>query len=131
MDIDRRRLIAISALTGAVPIASLATPAAAGPLSTLGVDATHAGRARRRRRRTDQHAPGGDRPDRGRARAAGARPRRISRRRAPAAGGTQLIGVRGATRLVFTGGSSMIAARGADHMTLSGLVLDGAGQAAA
>jgi uncharacterized secreted repeat protein (TIGR03808 family) len=39
--------------------------------------------------------------------------------------GTQLIGVRGATRLTFAGGPSMISARGADHITLSGLVLDG------
>ena len=40
--------------------------------------------------------------------------------------GAQLIGVRGATRLIFTGGSAMLVARGADHVTLSGLVLDGA-----
>ena len=34
--------------------------------------------------------------------------------------GTQLIGVRGATRLIFTGGSALIAARAADHVTLGG-----------
>jgi uncharacterized secreted repeat protein (TIGR03808 family) len=43
MKIDRRRLLAVSALTGAVPIASLATPAGAAPLSTFGVDATQLG----------------------------------------------------------------------------------------
>ena len=42
--------------------------------------------------------------------------------------GTQLIGVRGATRLIFTGGAALIAARGADHVTLAGLVLDGGGR---
>ena len=39
--------------------------------------------------------------------------------------GTQIVGVRGATKLVFAGGASMISARGADYITLSGLVLDG------
>ena len=43
MKIDRRRLLAVSALTGAVPVATLATPAAAAPLSTFGVDATQLG----------------------------------------------------------------------------------------
>ena len=42
--------------------------------------------------------------------------------------GTQLIGVRGATRLIFTGGSALISARGADHVTLAGLMLDGGGR---
>jgi hypothetical protein len=43
MGIDRRRLLAISALTGAVPAATLATPAVAAPLSTFGIDATMLG----------------------------------------------------------------------------------------
>ncbi len=34
--------------------------------------------------------------------------------------GTQIIGVRGATRLIFVGGAAMISARGADHVTLVG-----------
>ena len=42
--------------------------------------------------------------------------------------GTQLIGVRGATRLIFTGGSALLAARAADHVTLAGLTLDGGGR---
>jgi uncharacterized secreted repeat protein (TIGR03808 family) len=41
------------------------------------------------------------------------------------ANGTQLVGVRGATRLVFTGGNSMLLNEGADHIGLSGLSLDG------
>jgi uncharacterized secreted repeat protein (TIGR03808 family) len=43
--------------------------------------------------------------------------------------GAQIVGVRGATRLIFAGGASMIVARGADHITLHGLTLDGAGKA--
>ena len=42
--------------------------------------------------------------------------------------GSQLVGVRGATRLVFTGGAALIAARGADHVTLAGLMFDGGGR---
>jgi len=39
--------------------------------------------------------------------------------------GTQLIGVRGATKLVFNGGPSMISGEGADHIGLSGITFDG------
>src|SRR5262249_61955188 len=41
--------------------------------------------------------------------------------------GTQLVGSRGATRLVLTAGPSLLSAVGADHVTLAGLVLDGGG----
>ncbi|MDE1974471.1 MAG: TIGR03808 family TAT-translocated repetitive protein [Hyphomicrobiales bacterium] len=36
-----------------------------------------------------------------------------------------IAGVAGATRIVMTGGPSMMAATGADHVSLSGLILDG------
>jgi uncharacterized secreted repeat protein (TIGR03808 family) len=39
--------------------------------------------------------------------------------------GTQLFGVRGATRLVFAGGGPMLLGESAGHVTLSGLTLDG------
>jgi uncharacterized secreted repeat protein (TIGR03808 family) len=39
--------------------------------------------------------------------------------------GTQLIGVRGATKLVFNGGASMFLGEGAGHVGLTGLTLDG------
>ncbi|WP_407165482.1 TIGR03808 family TAT-translocated repetitive protein [Bradyrhizobium sp. ORS 111] len=39
--------------------------------------------------------------------------------------GSQLVGVRGASRLAFTGGASMLSGEGADGAGLSGLVLDG------
>ena len=40
--------------------------------------------------------------------------------------GTQLIGVRGATKLVFTGGPSLLSGEGADCVLLSGITFDGA-----
>jgi uncharacterized secreted repeat protein (TIGR03808 family) len=39
---------------------------------------------------------------------------------------TQLVGVRGATKLVFTGGGAMLLGEGPDHVGLSGLTLEGA-----
>jgi uncharacterized secreted repeat protein (TIGR03808 family) len=41
--------------------------------------------------------------------------------------GSQIVGVRGATKLVFTGGAAMLLAEGADGLGLSGLALDGGG----
>ena len=41
--------------------------------------------------------------------------------------GAQLVGVRGATRFVFTGGASLFESAGADHLGLDGLTLDGSG----
>jgi uncharacterized secreted repeat protein (TIGR03808 family) len=41
--------------------------------------------------------------------------------------GTQLVGVRGATKLVFNGGASMLQSEGANSIGLSGLTLDGGG----
>ena len=43
--------------------------------------------------------------------------------------GTQIVGVRGATRLVFTRGPSLFSSDHADNVTLTGLILDGAGNA--
>jgi len=40
---------------------------------------------------------------------------------------TQLIGVRGATKLVFTGGPSLLLGEGSGHITLSGITFDGGG----
>lgn len=39
--------------------------------------------------------------------------------------GAQIMGVRGASKLIFTGGASMFTSNGADHLGLTGLVLDG------
>jgi uncharacterized secreted repeat protein (TIGR03808 family) len=128
MPIDRRRLIAISALTGAVPAATLSTPAAAAPLSTLGVDATTLGvRAGGGAEQTGMLQAALDRT-------AGARvplvlgpgDYRVGGLKLPT--GAQLFGVRGATRLLFVGGNALISARGADHITITDLVLDGGGR---
>jgi uncharacterized secreted repeat protein (TIGR03808 family) len=40
---------------------------------------------------------------------------------------TSIAGVAGATRIVMVGGPSMLSATGSDYITVSGLVLDGAG----
>ncbi|MSO71968.1 MAG: hypothetical protein EXQ88_08195 [Alphaproteobacteria bacterium] len=110
MGIDRRRLIALSALTGATSITALATPAMGAPLSTLGVDATQLGvragggadQTRMLQSAIDQTAvsrvplvlgPG---------------EYRLGEIKLPT--GAQLVGVRGATRLVFTGGAAPISA---------------------
>ena len=41
--------------------------------------------------------------------------------------GTQLVGVRGATKFVFNGGASMLQSEGEGHIGLSGITLDGGG----
>src|SRR6185369_11473452 len=41
--------------------------------------------------------------------------------------GTQLVGVRGATKLVFNGGASMLQAEGANNLGLTGITFDGGG----
>src|ERR1700737_2075884 len=41
--------------------------------------------------------------------------------------GTQLVGVRGATKLVFNGGASMLSADGANSIGLANITLDGGG----
>ena len=43
--------------------------------------------------------------------------------------GAQLFGVRGATRLILTHGASLLSTEGSDSVTLSGLTLEGGGQA--
>ena len=126
MHIDRRRLLAWTAATlgagaGSPAMAAPAVP----PVSALGLDAGQFGLR-----------PGN--PD-DQSRALQRAVDEAARVRAPLAiapgtyrvggvklsAGTQLIGVRGATRLVYTEGPSLLAAAGADRMTLSGLVLDG------
>ena len=125
MDIDRRRLIAISALSGTVPVATLATPVLAAPLATLGVDATTLGvRAGAGAEQTNMLQAAIDQTAAARVPLVlGPGEYRTGPLKLPA--GTQLIGVRGATKLTLAGGPAMISARGADHITLSGLIFDG------
>jgi uncharacterized secreted repeat protein (TIGR03808 family) len=127
MDIDRRHLGTIAmgaAATGAAARPAFAA-AGASPIGTLGLDAAHFGlrpgsiddQSRVLQNAIDAAA---------RARAPLAIAPGVYRAgnlKLPA--GAQLLGVRGATQIVLTEGPSLLAAAGADHITLSGLVLDG------
>jgi uncharacterized secreted repeat protein (TIGR03808 family) len=119
MPLDRRSLIAA---TGA---AALAIPARAAPLSQHGLDAAHFG----------LH-PGG--PDDQSARFQRAIDE-AARARVPLAlapgvyragdlnlpAGAQILGVRGATRLVLSRGPSLLASAGGEAITIGGLTVDG------
>ena len=125
MQIDRRHFFALTAAAAASTAASPIMAAPAAPISALGLDAGQFGlrpgspddQSRALQRAVDEaartRAPLAIAP--GTYRVGGVK----------LAAGTQLIGVRGATRLVYTEGPSLLAAAGADQVTLSGLVLDG------
>jgi uncharacterized secreted repeat protein (TIGR03808 family) len=127
MDVNRRHLLGASAVGIAGALAMPSEPARAAPLtSTLGRDATQFGvrpdspedQTGKLQRAIDEAT---------RAAVPLALPRGVYRTgRLRLSSGTQLIGVRGATRLVFTGGASMFSSEGADHLGLSGIMLDGA-----
>jgi uncharacterized secreted repeat protein (TIGR03808 family) len=126
MDLNRRHLIGASAVGVAGALAASPDTARAAQLtSALGRDATQYGvrpgspddQTRALQRAIDEAA---------RAAVPLALPPGIYRSgMLHLAAGTQLIGVRGATRLVFTGGGSMLLGEGAGHVTLSGITLDG------
>ena len=125
MDLNRRHLIAAGA-AGALAIPPGAARAAP-PTSTLGRDATQYGvrpgspddQTRVLQRAIDETA---------RAQAPLALPPGVYRTgMLRLQSGTQLVGVRGATKLVFTGGASMFQGEGADGAGLTNLSLDGSG----
>jgi uncharacterized secreted repeat protein (TIGR03808 family) len=128
MDVNRRHLISASAagLTGALAMAP--EPARAAPLtSALGRDATQYGvkpgspddQTRALQRAIDEAA---------RAQMPLAIPPGVYRTgMLRLQNGTQLVGVRGATKFVFTGGASMFSGEGAGRVGLSGITLDGGG----
>jgi uncharacterized secreted repeat protein (TIGR03808 family) len=123
---DRRRFLtasAATALTGAIALPAVAAPAT--PISALGIDGAQFGLR-----------PGSaDDQSRALQRAV----TETARTRTPLAlapgvyrvgdiklaAGSHIVGVRGATKLAFTDGASMISASNAEHVTLSGLTLDG------
>src|ERR1700676_4317649 len=130
MDIDRRHLLGLGAIAAAAAAAgATARPARAAtapsPIGTLGLDAAHFGLhpgSTEDQSRVLQSAI--DAAARARAPLAIAPGMyRAGNLKLPA--GAQLLGVRGATQIVLTEGPSLLAAAGADHITLSGLVLDG------
>ncbi|WP_035671216.1 TIGR03808 family TAT-translocated repetitive protein [Bradyrhizobium liaoningense] len=126
MDLNRRYLIGASTAGIAGALAMPADAARAAPLtSLLGRDATQYGvrpgssedQTRALQRAIDEAA---------RAQMPLALPPGVYRSgllRLP--NGSQLIGVRGATKLVFTGGASMIQSDGSDAIGLSGITFDG------
>jgi uncharacterized secreted repeat protein (TIGR03808 family) len=130
MNIDRRHLLRLGAVAvgagamGAPARVALAAPAAS-PLGTLGLDAAHfglhAGSSEDQSRVLQNAIDAAARARVPLAIAPGAY--RAGNLRLPA--GAQLLGVRGATQIVLTEGPSLMSATGADHVTLSGLVLDG------
>ncbi len=127
MHLDRRDLLRLSAASGAVAAGAASSQAAQPPTPTsaLGLDVTHFGV--RPGSADDQSAA----LQRAIDTAAGKRAPlafppgsyRAGDLKLPA--GAQLVGVRGASRLVLGQGPTLIEARGADGLTLTGLVLDG------
>jgi uncharacterized secreted repeat protein (TIGR03808 family) len=127
MDLDRRHLLGASAAGMAGALATSDRARAAPLASTLGRDATHYGvkpgnpddQTKALQRAIDEAA---------RAQAPLVLPSGVYRTGLlHLASGTQLIGMRGATRLLFTGGASLFQGEGADRLTLSNITLDGGG----
>jgi uncharacterized secreted repeat protein (TIGR03808 family) len=128
MDLNRRHLLGASAAGMAGTLTAMPTSAHATPLaSALGRDATQYGvrpgssddQTRALQRAIDEAA---------RARAPLALPAGTYRTAAlHLPDGAQLIGVRGATRLLFNGGTSLLSAEGASSIALCNITLDGGG----
>ena len=128
MDVNRRHLIGASVAGAAGALAMPPEPARAAPLtSTLGRDITQYGvrpGSPDDQTRVLQHAI----DEAARAQAPLALPPGVYRcGLLRLQNGTQLVGVRGATRLVFAGGASMLSGEGADNIGLTGITLDGGG----
>jgi uncharacterized secreted repeat protein (TIGR03808 family) len=128
MNIGRRHILGASAAGVAGALAMPSDAARAAPLtSTFGRDAAHYGvrpnspddQTRALQRAIDEAA---------RVNAPLALPPGIYRTGAlRLANGSQLVGVRGATTLMFTSGDALLTAEGADHIGLANLTLDGGG----
>jgi len=128
MDLNRRHFIGASAAGVAGALAMPSEPARAAPLtSALGRDATQYGL---RPGSPDDQTKVLQRAidDAARAQIPLALPPGIYRTgMLRLQRGTQLVGVRGATRLVFTGGASMLSGEGAASVGLTAITLDGGG----
>jgi uncharacterized secreted repeat protein (TIGR03808 family) len=128
MDVNRRYLIGASAAGFAGALAMSSDAARAAPLtSTLGRDATQYGihpgspddQTKALQRAIDEAA---------RAQVPLALPPGVYRTgMLRLQNGTQLVGVRGATKLVFNGGASMFSGEGAGSIGLANITLDGGG----
>jgi uncharacterized secreted repeat protein (TIGR03808 family) len=128
MDLSRRHLMGASAAGMAGALAATPTPAHAAPLaSALGRDATQYSV---RPGSPDDQTKSLQRAidDAARARTPLALPGGVYRTGAlHLPEGAQLIGVRGATKLVFNGGASLLSAEGANGIGLCNITLDGGG----
>jgi uncharacterized secreted repeat protein (TIGR03808 family) len=128
MDVNRRYLLGVSAAGAAGALAVAPDAARAATLtSTLGRDVTQYGvrpgspddQTRALQRAIDEAA---------RAQTPLALPPGVYRTgMLRLESGTQLVGVRGATKLVFNGGASMVSGEGAGSVGLTGITLDGGG----
>lgn len=128
MDVSRRHLMGVSAAGVAGALAMSPDGARAAPLtSTLGRDITQYGvrpgspddQTKALQRAIDEAA---------RAQAPLALPPGVYRTgMLRLQNGTQLVGVRGATKFVFNGGASMLQGEGAGSVGLSGITFDGGG----
>jgi uncharacterized secreted repeat protein (TIGR03808 family) len=126
MDVHRRHLIGATAAGAATALAMSSDAARAAPLiSTLGRDATQYGvrpgspddQTKNLQRAIDEAA---------RAQMPLALPPGVYRTgMLRLQNGSQLIGIRGATKFVFIGGAAMLQGEGAGHVGLTGLTLDG------
>src|SRR5262249_53028036 len=126
MDLNRRHLIgATAAGVAGVVAASPETARATQPASTLGRDVTQYGvrpgspddQTRALQRAIDDAA---------RSATPLALPPGVYRTGTlRLSNGTQLVGVRGATKFIFSGGGSMVLGEGADHVGLNGITFDG------
>src|ERR1700736_2275320 len=128
MDVNRRHLLGVSAAGAAGAIAVTPQLARAATLtSTLGRDVTQYGvrpgspddQTRALQRAIDEAA---------RAQTPLALPPGVYRTgMLRLQSGTQLVGVRGATRLIFNGGASMLSGEGSNSVGLTNVTLDGGG----
>ena len=128
MNIDRRHILGASAAGVAGALAMPSDAARAAPLtSTLGRDAAHYGV---RPNSPDDQTRALQRAIDDAARANGPLALQPGIYRTGAlrlANGSQLVGVRGATTLMFTSGDALLTAEGADHIGLANLTFDGGG----
>src|ERR1700712_2321170 len=128
MDVNRRHLMGVSAAGVAGALAMSPDAARAAPLtSTLGRDATQFGvrpgspdhQTKNLQRAIDEAA---------RAQVPLALPPGVYRTgMLRLQSGSQLVGVRGATKFMFSGGASMLLGEGANSIGLTGITLDGGG----
>jgi uncharacterized secreted repeat protein (TIGR03808 family) len=124
MDFNRRQFVLLGSAASAASVAAV-VPALGAPLSALGVDAAqfglHPGSPDDQSRAFQRAIEDTARARKPLALAPGVY--RVGNLTLPS--GAQLAGVRGATKLVLAGSAALFASANAEHVSLTGLVLDG------